>query len=138
MGLYRFLVVSFAFAVLNACSLPHTTRTAAIHDVEIRESLSSDNLLVQPGDEVRWVNLRKDEVRIEIPQLRSTDLACQRGFSAWYGSLREDAVLKSNETASLCFEKPAVINYNVRAETAVAGGRKVFPGVIKVGTPMNR
>jgi hypothetical protein len=54
------------------------------------------------------------------------------------GSVHETVVLKANESASLCFKKPAVVNYNVRVDTASAGTKKVFPGVIKVGTPMSQ
>lgn len=117
-------------------SLPPSSRTAAIHDVRIDDGLSADNLLVQPGDEIRWVNHRKLEAQIEIPNLNSDDLACQREFSNWMGSVRETVVLKANESASLCFKKPAVVNYNVRVDTATAGTKKVLPGVIKVGTPL--
>jgi hypothetical protein len=116
--------------------LPQTTRTAAIHDVKIEEKLSADSLLVQPGDEIRWVNHRKLQALVDIPNLKSDDLSCQRGFSNWMGSLGESVELKANETASLCFKKPAVINYNVRAETSLGGGRQVLPGVIKVGSPL--
>jgi hypothetical protein len=35
---------------IGGCTLPETTRTASLHDVEIRETLSQDNILVQPGD----------------------------------------------------------------------------------------
>jgi hypothetical protein len=136
----RVLLFSIAVGLLSGtsggCTLPETTRTASVHDVEIRETLSKDNILVQPGDEVRWINLRKDMVRIDIPNLESDDLACQRGFRSWYGGLREQAGLKPNQTVSLCFNKPAVVNYNVRAETSLPGGKSILPGVVKVGTPL--
>jgi plastocyanin len=119
-------------------SLPSSSRTAAIHDVKIDEGLSADNLLVQPGDEIRWINHRKLAAQIEIPNLKADDLACQREFSNWMGSVHETVVLKANESASLCFKKPAVVNYNVRVDTASAGTKKVLPGVIKVGTPLSQ
>ena len=43
-----------------------------------------------------------------------------------------------NESASLCFKKPAVMNYNVRVDTALAGTKKVLSGVIKIGTPLSQ
>ena len=127
-----------AVSIAWGCTMPQTSRTASIHDVRIDDSISPDNLLVQPGDEVRWINLRKQPVRVDIPTLKSEDLACSRGFTNLFGVLKETAELGPNETASLCFKKPAVINYNVRSETALAGGRLIFPGVVKVGTPLNR
>ena len=65
-----------AVSIAWGCTmLPETSRTAGIHDVTIEDSISPDNLLVQPGDEVRWINLRKLPVRVDIPTLRSEDLA---------------------------------------------------------------
>lgn len=122
--------------VAGCTSLPVSSRTAAVHDVNIAEALSADNLMVHPGDEVRWINMRKDVAQIEIPNLKAEDLACQREFSNWMGSVQEVVVLKPNESASLCFKKPAVMNYNVRADTALAGSKKILSGVIKVGNPM--
>ncbi len=142
MDFRKFLQLGFVAVgitlVASGCSTPQSSRTAGIRDVEIKDALSADNLLVQPGDEVRWVNMRKNEVTVDIPNLKSGDLACERGFSNWLGSLRETAVLSPNQTASLCFQKPAVINYNVRSETALAGGKLIIPGVIKVGTPLRQ
>ena len=125
-------------SVMWGCSLPLTSRTASINDVKIEDRVSPDNLLVQPGDEVRWINLRKMPVTVDIPAIKSEDLACNRGFTNFMGALKETAELGPNETASLCFKYPTVINYNVRSETALAGGKMILPGVVKVGRPLNQ
>lgn len=130
------VVLTMGMGQYGCTSLPPSSRTAAVHDVKIEEALSAANILAQPGDEIRWVNLRKQEAQIEIPNLKAEDLACQREFSNWMGSVQEVVVLKANESASLCFKKPAVVNYNVRADTALAGTKKILSGVIKVGNPM--
>jgi hypothetical protein len=120
-------------SVLSGCtSLPETTRTASVRDIQITEQLSSDSLIARPGDEVRWVNLRKDQSRVDIPNLKSDDLSCERGFSNWIGFLQESADLKPNETASLCFKNPGIIKYNVRAATALGGGMHILPGTVRI------
>ena len=129
------VVFTIGMGQYGCTSLPPTSRTAAIHDVKIEEKLSAEHLLVQPGDEVRWVNLRKLGAYVDIPNLKSGDLSCQRGFTNWMGSLEELIYLKPNETASLCFKKPMVINYNIRAETSLPGGNQILPGVVRVGDP---
>jgi plastocyanin len=129
------VVLAFCAGLYGCTSLPETTRTAAVHEIKLQEKLTPDNILVQPGDEVRWTNTRKLTAKLEIPQLKSEDLSCQRGFTNWMGMLGETARLKSNETASICFKKAAVVNYNVRAETSLGGGDQVLPGVIRVGNP---
>ena len=129
------ILAAAAVVGLVGCILPHTTRTAVIHDVKIEDELSSETLMVQPGDEIRWINLRKQDVTIDIPNLTSDKLSCQRGFRNWMGQVDESVSLKPNETASLCFKTPTVVNYNVRVETALAGGEKLLPGTVKIGQP---
>ena len=122
-------------AAYGCTSLPEGSRTAVIQDVKVEEKLSTETIRVNPGDEVRWVNMRKLPVQVEVPSVKSDDLSCQRGFTNWMGFSRDIARLKPNETAALCFKKPAVINYVVRAETSLGGGMQVLPGTITVGNP---
>jgi plastocyanin len=128
----------FGAGMYGCASLPESSRTAAVHDVKLEEKLSADNILVQPGDEIRWVNSRKLNAKVQIPGLKSDDLSCQRGFTNWMGSLQESVPIRPNETVSLCFNKPTVVNYNVRAETSLGGGDQVLPGVVRVGRPLGQ
>ena len=132
------LAVTLVFGLgWHGCtSLPETSRTTAVHDIELEEKLSADNILVQPGDEVRWINYRKSAVRVEVPRLDTDNLSCQRGFTNWRGSLGDVARLEANETASLCFNKTGVIDFAVRADTSLGGGEQILPGVIRVGSPL--
>jgi hypothetical protein len=47
---------------------------------------------------------------------------------------RESAMIKPNDTASACFTKSGVVQYNLRMDSALPGGRVVVPGVIRIGT----
>lgn len=132
------MVMCVLSAAVHGCSLPETTRTSVVKDVELREKLSSEMLQVQPGDEVRWVNLRKLPAQVEIPSVTSDDISCQRGFSNWMGSFKDVARLKPNETVALCFKKPGTFNYTVRAETSLGGGMQVLPGTVSVGNAAAR
>ena len=121
-------------AIAYGCtSLPESSRTATIHDVKVEERLSPGTIRVQPGDEVRWVNVRKLPAQVEVPTVTADDLSCQRGFTNWMGSFRDIARVKPNETVALCFKKPAIINYSVMAETSLGGGMQVLPGTVEVG-----
>ena len=126
------VVLTMVMGQYGCTILPPNSRTAAIHDVRIDEALSQENLRVQPGDEVRFVNLRKEDVQVEIPNLAAGDLTCAREFNNWMGSVGENVVLKPNASASLCFKKPTVVNYNVRMVTALAGSEKILKGVVTV------
>ncbi len=123
------------FGTAACASLPEMSRTQVVRDIDIEMQLSPSDLYVAPGDEVRWVNLRKEWVLIQIPALVSDDLLCQKGFTDWRGRLMESVKLEPNETAALCFKEPAEIRYNVRAQTAVGGGNLVMPGTVYVEAP---
>ncbi len=119
--------------MLGGCaSLPEISRTQAVHDVQVQDGLSPDHLFAAPGDEIRWVNLRKEAVFVQIADLEKDDLACQRGFEDWRGALLESIEIEPNETVSLCFKEPGQIRYNVRAETSVGGGQAVYPGRLRI------
>lgn len=136
MGKHSFLrvcVVVVAVGVSACTSLPEASRTAAVHDVKVELELSPEKLVVAPGDEVRWVNLRKNDIYVQIADLNSEELSCQKGFTNWLGQIQESVKVKPDRTVSLCFKKPAVVLYNVRAETTLGGGKRVLPGSIQVG-----
>ena len=132
------LAVTLVFGLgWHGCtSLPETSRTAAVHDIEIEEKLSADNILVQRGDEVRWINYRESAILVEVPGLNTDNLSCQRGFTKWWGSLGDVARLEANDTASLCFNKRGVIDFPVHEETSLGGGEQILQGVIRVGSPL--
>ncbi len=136
MGKHSFLrvcVVMVAVGVSACTSLPEASRTATVHDVKVDLELSPEQLSVSPGDEVRWVNLRKENIYVQIPDLNIEELSCQKGFTNWLGQIQESVKVNADQTVSLCFKKPAVILYNVRAETTIGGGKRVFSGSIQVG-----
>jgi hypothetical protein len=102
----------------------------------VEETLSADNILVQRGDEVRWINYRESAILDEVPGLNTDNLSCQRGFTKWWGSLGDVARLEANDTASLCFNKRGVIDFAVHEETSLGGGEQILQGVIRVGSPL--
>jgi plastocyanin len=123
-----------ASGVLVSCAGPPTSRTGAVHDVRVTEGPDPADLIVNPGDEVRWVNSRSLPIRVDLVNVNSDGLSCERGFSNFLGIVRESATIKPNETVSACFTKPGVVNYNLRMDSALPGGRVVTPGIIRVGT----
>lgn len=122
-----------AMLLLAACTGFSTTRTGVVHDVRVAEGPEPADLLVNPGDEVRWVNARSLPIRVDLINVPSEDLACERGFSNWFGVIQESATIKPNETASACFARAGAVTYNLRMDSALPGGRVVVPGVIRIG-----
>lgn len=127
------MVIAIGCMLGGCASLPEISRTQAVHDVEIEQGLSPARVFAVPGDEIRWVNLRKEPIFVQIADLDRDALACQRGFDDWRGVLIESTEVEPNETVSLCFKEPGQVRYNVRAETAVGGGDAVLPGLVQIG-----
>lgn len=118
----------------SACAHPPTTRSGAVHDIRIIEGPDPADLIINAGDEVRWVNARSLPLRVDLVGVKHEDLSCERGFSNIVGTVQETATVKPNESASACFTKAGVINYNLRMESPLPGGEKIASGVVRVGT----
>lgn len=117
---------------VTACGVPSVTRTAVVKDVVIGDDLSPQSMLVHPGDEIRWINIRKGDVELDVPNLRQNELSCQRGFGNWLGQTLESVDLEPNDTASLCFKDPSVVHYVVRAKTILLGGKNLLSGSVSI------
>lgn len=120
-------------ALAAACSHPPTSRSGAVHDIRIIEGPEPADLVVNLGDEVRFVNARTLPVRVDFVNIKRDDLSCERGFSNIVGTVQESAIIKPNESASVCFAKAGAVNYNLRMESALPGGQAISSGVVRIG-----
>jgi plastocyanin len=127
-----FLLVVLAAFVAGCATLPKTTRTGAIHELKIEETLSNANLNVQIGDEIRWVNYRTGSATIEFTPETVHSFGCIDGFADAFGRPKAFTSLRAGESASLCFSKSGVYKYNVRMTASVPGGEIIVPAVIEV------
>ena len=119
--------------MLGCQSTPTVTRTGDVKDIIIADNLSSAELVVNAGDEVRWVNKRTAPVRIIfLDPVTDNQLSCKNNFGGLM-TPSNTAKLASNENASACFRDPGYFRYTVRMETAGMTGELNVPGVVKVG-----
>jgi plastocyanin len=125
---YRLYMGVLAIMMTSGCSsLPQTTQTGEVRDVNIASTLSPEKVSARPGDEVRWINQRKGSVTLILQDTRPDRLACNRGFSN-----EGIAVLAPGQTASLCLNKAGEVKYNVRMESMLPGGEEPAKGQIEV------
>jgi plastocyanin len=128
----RYLGVALVF-VLGCQGTPTVTRTGDVKDIIIGDDLSSREIAVSPGDEVRWVNKRTAPLRIIfIDPVLDKQLSCKNNFGGWM-TPSDTAQLTMNETASLCFRDAGTFRYTVRMESAKTTGELNVSGVVKVG-----
>ena len=128
----RYLGVALVF-MLGCQGLPTVTRTGDVKDIIIGDNLTSGDIAVSPGDEVRWVNKRTAPVRIIfIDPVLDKQLSCKNNFGGWM-TPGDTAQLATNETASVCFRDAGIFRYTLRMESAKTTGELNVPGFVKVG-----
>lgn len=123
---------------LMACAGPQTSRSGEIHTVKIEKEPEPADMIVNVGDEVRWVNHRALPVRVDLVGDVHQTLSCERGFSNFFGMKRDHAVIKANESVAACFSNVGVVKYNLRMESALPGGKSITSGTVQVGDPTKR
>ena len=127
-----YLGVALLF-VLGCQAVPTVTRTGDVKDIIIGDDLSSREISVNTGDEVRWINKRTQPVRvIFLDAMLDKQLSCKNNVGGWM-TPNDTAKLGKNETASACFRDPGYFRYIVRMESALTTGDINIQGVIKVG-----
>ena len=127
-----YLGVALLF-VLGCQAVPTVTRTGDVKDIIIGDDLSSREIAVNTGDEVRWINKRTQPVRvIFLDAVLDKQLSCKNNVGGWM-TPSDTAKLGKNETASACFRDPGYFRYIVRMESGLTTGDINIQGVIKVG-----
>ena len=135
MSSLRYLGVGLvALVFLAGCeSTPTVTRSGDVKDIIIGDNLSSGEVVVSPGDEVRWVNKRTAPVRIVfLDPVSDKQFSCKNNFGG-LTTPSNTANLDTNETASACFRDPGYVRYTVRMKSANTVGELNVPGVVTVG-----
>ena len=129
----RYVGVALVFFVLGCQGTPTVTRSGDVKDIIIGDNLTSGEIAVSPGDEVRWVNKRTAPVRIIfLDPVSDKQLSCKNNFGGLM-TPSDTAKLATNETASACFRDPGYFRYTVRMESARTTGELNVSGVVKVG-----
>ena len=129
----RYLGVALVFFVLGCQGTPTVTRSGDVKDIIVGDNLTSGEIAVSPGDEVRWVNKRTAPVRIVfLDPVSDKQLSCQNNFGGMM-TPSNTAKLATNESASVCFRDPGYYRYTVRMESARTTGELNVSGVVKVG-----
>lgn len=113
----------------TACAgLPSTSRTGAVHDVFIKEEeITPHELIVDAGDEIRWINQRTTPVWIYFFQDSLDEVVCQRGFSYFWG-VEEFAKIDPKQSVSVCFAHVDAVSYRVQREATVIRGSTAGEG----------
>jgi plastocyanin len=124
----RMLIVAALFATTSCAGLPTTSRTGAVHDVLIKEEeVFPHELIVQAGDEIRWINQRTIPVWVYFYKDSLDEVVCQRGFSYFWG-MEEFAKVEPQQSVSVCFAHVDAVSYRIQREATVIRGSTAGEG----------
>lgn len=121
-------------------TIPDSTRTGKVHDIRIGKAANPNELTVNVGDEVRWINSRGGAIHIVFVDKMVDRVSCQNGFqSGWFKRTFSSEAGRMNATtipanghASLCFADSGSYTYNARMESTAPGGEMVASGKVIV------
>ena len=80
MKIFYMVAVGLTMMSFGCASLPQTTRTGEIHQIEIGEYLLPSDISVKVGEEVSWINTRSLDSRIDFFTLYFEELSFQKVF----------------------------------------------------------
>lgn len=137
-------MMALAMLSLVACSSSPTasktqsemdagTKTGMVKNIVITDTVTPPSLTAHAGDEVRWINQRKESVIVAIEGPLDHRVSCRNGFSKALGmGFDNSTTLASNETAGLCFTRIGTVNYSVRPSSDDKGSMTKSQGSITV------
>lgn len=119
--------------ILGCQSMPSDTRSGNAKEVILAEHLPPEEIRVNVGDEIRWINKSSASISIVFPTRIIGKISCRRNFSGWMSGGAE-STLYPNESASLCFSGSIYSTYWVRF-TRGRDGDVHRTGAIQIGAP---
>lgn len=128
------LILATIFMTSGCAGSPEQGRTGKLRYVLIEQKVLPDDLRVNIGDEIRWVNLRPGPVRVTFLGGGLVALTCNRGFT-WFGIPQDSATIPPDGYASLCFSSPVTLVYKVTTESRRAEDPASVMATIRVVGP---
>lgn len=118
---------------LASCSgTSHVMPTGTVKDILIKDEISPNHLRVRAGDQVRWINQRMRDARVEFNKTVSGQFFCNQGFRVMAGIGHDSAVLAPGQSASLCFTEVGTRHYVVRTDTSASSEEGSLTGTVTV------
>jgi len=112
-----------------AAPVPNKVRT-----VDIGETVTPLELIVTPGEEVRWSNRRDKAVRLGFLSVSLlNDVACEHGVKTLFGTIQDLITIPPGGSISLCFVRNGELKYNVWFDAENPRGAMSPTGTIHVG-----
>ena len=92
-----------------------------IHHIHIngQKSINPVELRAVVGEEIQWHNDLSKPIYLSILNSRPIQqVGCDKGFTTWYGSMKEMVTIPAGSYVSLCFLQPQKVHYNIWTDLA--------------------
>jgi hypothetical protein len=110
------------FVVLAGCAIfSKEDMPLRIHDIHIngQHSINPAELYAVVGEEIRWHNDLSNPIYLGFLSVQPMPQAgCERGFTTWYGTMKDIVRIPAGQDVSLCFFQPRMVRYNIWTDLA--------------------
>lgn len=117
-----FIIIPLFFVVLVGCNIfPKAAVPLRVHDIHItgKNGINPAELQAVVGEEIRWHNDLSDPIHLGFLSAQSVEqTGCEKGFTTWYGAMKDIVRIPAGQYVSLCFLQPRKLHYNIWTDIA--------------------
>lgn len=112
-----FTTIPLLFFVLAGCTiLSKTDKPLRVHEIHInaQDSINPAELYAVVGEEIRWHNDLSAPLYLAFLSVQPIQqVGCEKGFTTWYGTMKDIVRIPAGTYVSLCFLQPRMVQYNI-------------------------
>jgi hypothetical protein len=98
-------------ALFSRSEAPPPVLDVHIHD---QHNIIPDHLYASVGKEIRWHNLLSVPIHLGFLGVNPIkEVGCGKGFTTWYGGIKDLVKIRAGEYVSLCFTQAGTVRYNI-------------------------
>lgn len=114
--------IPLLFVVLVGCTIfSKGVVPLRVHDIHIngQDSITPAELYAVVGEEIRWHNDLSAPIYLGFLSVQPLQrVGCDRGFTTWYGTMKDIVTIPAGTSVSLCFLQPRRVRYNIWTDIA--------------------
>ena len=117
-----FTTLPVLFVALVGCTIfSKSDKPLRVHDIHInaQDSINPAELYAVVGEEIRWHNDLSAPIYLGFLSVQPMQqIGCEKGFTTWYGTMKDIVRIPAGRYVSLCFLQPRIVQYNIWTDIA--------------------
>ena len=114
--------IPLLFVALVGCTIfSKASIPLRVHDIHIngQGSITPAELYAVVGEEIRWHNDLSAPIYLGFLSVQPLQqIGCDRGFTTWYGTMKDIVTIPAGTSVSLCFLQSRMVQYNIWTDIA--------------------